>query len=159
MGLFDADPQGAAGLPRAGRKKARGGGSGGVGVERREALADEIVTLRLGYPVSANRYWRMARGHIVVSTEAKKYKKHVAAAALGVPIFRGFVHVTVEYHPRRTQDGKDARRFDLDNVIKVVLDSMNGIAYADDHQVLRLSAWIGESVPAGGLTVTIRGAQ
>lgn len=32
------------------------------------------------------------------------------------------------------------RRPDLDNVIKVVLDALNGIAYADDAQVVRLEA-------------------
>jgi len=34
----------------------------------------------------------------------------------------------------------DARRRDLDNCIKTLTDGLNGIAYADDSQIIRLEA-------------------
>ena len=35
---------------------------------------------------------------------------------------------------------KDKRRFDIDNVCKITLDALNGVAYDDDSQVQRLHA-------------------
>jgi Holliday junction resolvase RusA-like endonuclease len=43
----------------------------------------------------------------------------------------------------------------LDNAIKATLDACQGIVFADDHQVVCLSAILGHAVQGGGLTVTI----
>lgn len=93
------------------------------------------MTITLPPPVSANRYWRNFRGRMVVSAEAKAYKEQVAwiARAAGVELIDGDVSVTMRVY-------RQAKRGDLDNTAKVLLDSLNGIAYADDSQIVRIVA-------------------
>lgn len=125
-----------------------------------ESAAQEPV-LRLPYPVSANRYWRTFRGLTARSKEANEYKRTAAHSALvaGWRVLDGPVHVAITLHPKRTKAGKaSATRMDLDNCIKVTLDALNGVAYLDDRQVIRLVAEVGDSVPAGGLSVSVRRA-
>lgn len=93
------------------------------------------MTITLPTPVSANRYWRNFRGRMVVSAEAKAYKEQVAwiARAAGVEMLTGDVSVTMRVY-------RQAKRGDLDNSLKVSLDSLIGIAYADDSQIVRIVA-------------------
>lgn len=93
------------------------------------------MTITLPQPVSANRYWRNFRGRMVVSAEAKAYKEQVAwiARAAGVEMLTGDVSVTMRVY-------RQAKRGDLDNSLKVSLDSLIGIAYADDSQIVRIVA-------------------
>ena len=91
----------------------------------------------LPFPPSSNRYWRFPRGlgYPIVSREARSYKKEAAALAIqqGVhPIF-GPVQVRVfAYRP--------SKRGDLDNMLKIVFDSLKGIAWIDDSQITFLAA-------------------
>lgn len=95
------------------------------------------MKLTLPYPPSANRYWRNWRGRMVRSKEATAYMGTVAALALRAGLrgvqYDGAVGVTVTLY-------RPAKRGDLDNSLKVLLDSLRGIAYADDSQVVRLFA-------------------
>ncbi len=88
------------------------------------------MTFDLPYPPSANRYWRHNRGIIHLSSEAKAYKQDAAlcARAAGVRPLAGDVSITlVVYRP--------AKRGDLDNSLKVLIDSLRGIGYGDDKQI------------------------
>jgi Holliday junction resolvase RusA-like endonuclease len=52
------------------------------------------------------------------------------------------------------------KRPDLDNVVKLVLDALNGVAYADDSQVLRFTAdrvWA-SAAQGPGVLVSVRPA-
>lgn len=86
-------------------------------------------------PISANRYWRNFRGRMVVSAEAKAYKQQVAwiAKASGAEALTGNVSVTMKVY-------RPAKRMDLDNAAKILLDSLIGIAYNDDSQIVRIVA-------------------
>lgn len=120
-----------------------------------------MITLTIPYPVSANRYWRsfVPRGHkraiVVLSDEAKSYKSEVGwiAKSAGIPApLSGRVAMTIKLYPglpkdaekrmRKLGDGWDdgVRSIDLDNALKVLIDSLKGIAYADDKQVWRIAA-------------------
>lgn len=97
------------------------------------------MKLTLPYPPSVNRYWRMVRGMMILSAEARDYKKDVSAIALdGIcrhqkPLL-GPVAVSIAvYRPRKSGD--------LDNTLKAVLDSIKGIAYVDDSQVEYIQAF------------------
>src|SRR5262245_19250019 len=93
-------------------------------------------TFELPIPPSANRYWRKYRNRMVLSEEAKDYRKAVGAIgkASGVEQFEGDVVVyLVVYRARKSGD--------LDNFQKVLLDALKGIAYADDNQVVELHAY------------------
>jgi Holliday junction resolvase RusA-like endonuclease len=93
------------------------------------------MNLTLPYPPSANAYWRTWKGRILVSAEARKYKQGVRLRALtaGVRPMSGPVMVALGvYRPRKTGD--------LDNTLKVLLDSLCGVAFEDDAQVVELHA-------------------
>ncbi len=95
----------------------------------------------LPFPPSANRYWRtrvmMMRGKPIVSTyvstEAKSYKLAVRRAMAGVFPTATNVKVSLDfYRPRKVGD--------LDNRIKVCLDSLIGILWEDDNQIVEINA-------------------
>jgi crossover junction endodeoxyribonuclease RusA len=91
------------------------------------------IVLNLPYPPSANRYWRVYRGKPVPSKEAVAYKEEVKRKTSGVVPFPADVKVALRVNVYR-----DAMRGDLSNRIKILEDSLNGIAYVDDKQVHRL---------------------
>lgn len=97
-------------------------------------MPDEI-RLILPYTPASNRYWRNFRGRMVVSQAARDYKavvKQLAEEAEIEPL-QGEVCVYMDvYRPRKSGD--------LDGRIKILLDSLNGIAYADDKQVVGINA-------------------
>ena len=133
-------------------------GKGGSEVEK--SLKRPILTL--SYPVSANRYWRTCRGRTYRSAEAERYKTGAKAAAgmAGVVAIDGPVAVSVTLHPKLTKKGTASKaRMDLDNCIKVTLDALNGVAYLDDSQVVRLIAEIGPPMSGGGLSVAVEGVS
>lgn len=113
----------------------------------------DSVTLELPFPPSANRYWRrfLPKGHsrpvTVLSDEAKAYKVEVARIAYGLGIkapLMGRVGVAYTLIPQRPKDWKirarkdpegwmdSVRCIDLDNSLKVLMDSLNGVVIEDD---------------------------
>jgi crossover junction endodeoxyribonuclease RusA len=72
---------------------------------------------------------------MVVSAEAKAYKQEVAwiAKAAGIELLVGDIAVTMRVY-------RPAKRGDLDNSTKILLDSLIGIAYTDDSQIVRIVA-------------------
>ena len=94
-----------------------------------------MITIELPIPVSANRYWRMFKGHMVVSAEAKAYKTQVAwiARAAGAQLMDGTLSLSVDVY--RAQ-----RRGDLDNFLKILSDSLQGIIYENDSQIVEIHA-------------------
>jgi len=94
------------------------------------------VTLTLPYPPSANLYWRNAHGRTHVSTSAKEYKKSVQTLCLlhRVQPLHGRLKVTIHlWRPRKAGD--------LDNRIKILIDALQGAAYANDKQIVELHAY------------------
>jgi crossover junction endodeoxyribonuclease RusA len=99
-----------------------------------------MITLNLPLPPSANRYWRLFRGRTVKSWEATAYQEQAGwlakAAGLRDP-FTGPVAVIVRVYRQR-------RSGDLDNKLKCLFDSMNGIAWADDSQIVEIHAYMSD---------------
>lgn len=95
-----------------------------------------MMTLTLPLPPSANRYWRNYRGRMVVSDEAKTYKLAAGwtAKAQGAELLDGEVSMVMKFYRARKSG-------DLDNKIKVTLDALQGVIYADDSQVVELHAY------------------
>lgn len=94
-----------------------------------------MTRLILPPPISANRYWRKFRNRMVVSAEAQAYKREVSliAAASGLDMLTGDVAIRLDVY-------REAKRGDLDNKLKVILDSLQGILYADDKQIVEIHA-------------------
>jgi crossover junction endodeoxyribonuclease RusA len=98
----------------------------------------EMIAIELPLPPSANRYWRKFGGKIVKSQEARDYQAQVGwwAKVAGLnEMITGRVSVSMWVY--RAQ-----KRGDLDNRIKVLLDSLEGIAYKNDDQVKELHAFL-----------------
>lgn len=111
------------------------------------------------WPVSTNRYWRNFRGITVKSKEATAYCTECAwlyRAAGGRPL-AGPVEFSLVLHPKLTRRGEASKiRLDLDNALKVVIDSLNRVAYEDDNQIEKITAQLGNPVEGGGVTVEVK---
>jgi Holliday junction resolvase RusA-like endonuclease len=110
----------------------------------------EDIVLILPYPPSANRYWRVFRGRVCVSQEARDYKKAVGqiSLAIGCKPFECEVCCRVDvFRPQK--------RGDLDNTLKVLLDSLRGIAYKDDKQVAEIHLFRNEDKENPRAEITI----
>lgn len=94
-----------------------------------------IMKLTLPVPPSANRYWRLAKGRMIVSEEARKYKEDAAwlAKSAGAEMITGNVAVTLRVY-------RAVKRGDTDNFLKVTLDSLQGVLYRNDNQIVRIVA-------------------
>lgn len=136
----------------------------------------DAVTLTLPPAVSSNRYWRsfVPRGHkraiVTLSDEAKAYKAAVAQIARKAGVVSpipGRVAVSYTLYPKRPQDYAKRMRLDphrwddtvqcldLDNALKVMLDSLKGIVFEDDKFVHELHGRRAEPDGDGRLVVTI----
>lgn len=110
-------------------------------------------TTSLPYPPSVNHIWRRVGRRTYLTPEARLYKQTVAelVCARGRPQpLRGSVSVTIRVYP------PDRRTRDIDNVIKIILDSLTyANVWADDKQVDRIVIERGDIRPFGGCLVRV----
>lgn len=104
-----------------------------------------MISFTLPMPPSANRYWRRGGNSTYVSDEAQEYKDAVSRQVSAVgkreggkrvgPLepLAGEIAVTVRVYRAR-------RSGDLDNRLKVLLDSLQGVAYVSDSQIVEIHA-------------------
>lgn len=97
-----------------------------------------MITLTLPVPPSMNAYWRSitinGRARVLISREGRTYQKLVGNACLlanvGEPTTKPIAITARIYRP--------AKRGDLDNYAKSLLDSLKARAFADDSQVVEM---------------------
>lgn len=97
------------------------------------------MKITLPYPPSANRYWRNWRGRTVLSAEARAYKADVGKRCKAAKLKPTGANVSLfldVYRPRRAGD--------LSNRIKVIEDALQGYAFEDDDQVVKIFARRGD---------------
>lgn len=107
-------------------------------------------TYHLPYPPSANRYWRTYRNRVVKSAVATAYIRQVRDTNPSAPV-SGEIAVTIDVY-------RPAKRGDLDNSLKIVLDSLIGIAYVDDNQIISIIARRHDDKKAGRAIVVVENA-
>ena len=80
----------------------------------------EGIRFELPYPPSLNRYYRHWGARVLISKEGRAYRENVEAivASLGLPCITSAVSVSIDVYP------PDARRRDLDNINKALLDAL-----------------------------------
>ena len=96
---------------------------------------DRDMRLTLPLPPSANAYWRAVRGRVLLSAVARQYKDTCALAA-AAQWKGGPLEGRISLHGEFYMDG----RGDLDNRLKVLLDSLQGWAFYNDSQIWELRA-------------------
>ena len=113
---------------------------------------EAMYSITLPFPPSVNRYWRAYRGRVCKSADAKAYQEKAGweAKAAGIQPITGKVAVTLHFY-------RPIRRGDLDNRVKVLLDALQGIAYADDNQVNEIHAHQGDDCKNPRVEVCITG--
>jgi len=109
-------------------------------------MIDAVI---VGKPVSKGRprFGRAKNGGMVAYTpfKTRKYEQEVKSlfqiAMFGKAMLEGPVKVTITaYFNSKKKTGWHTSRPDLDNIIKVILDSMNGIVMEDDAAVAQIIA-------------------
>lgn len=125
----------------------------------------------LPLPPSANRYWRVFRGRPVRSKLANDYADHVREFAADHGIVMHAESVPIRVHiivnPERPKDwarrekknptlwALEVRRMDLDNCGKVLLDALQGVAYANDKMITSYCVTLGHPIEGGGVEVFV----
>lgn len=110
-------------------------------------------SIELPFPPSINHYWRTFRGRHVISSEGKRYAVDIQAALLSVGWRRMGGRLGMEIEAVMP----DRRRRDIDNSLKVLIDSMTKAgAWDDDEQIddLRIRR-VGVESP-GRVIVTVK---
>lgn len=116
------------------------------------------MRLILPYPISSNVYWRTrvigkgknARAMIYVSPEAIEYKrecKAIADAAGATPVAGSVELEMIFYRPQKSGD--------VNNFIDVPLDALQGVAYVNDSQVWKITAFRREDKRRPRLEISI----
>lgn len=92
-----------------------------------------MIRLTLPVPPSANRFYRKYRNRMVISDEGEQYKADVVKLGKGLTPLTGDIAITYRWY-RKIKSG------DLDNRGKCLLDSLQGVLYLNDKQIVRLVA-------------------
>lgn len=96
-----------------------------------------MLLLTLPYPPSTNHlYIRTRTGRVSLSARALTYR----AAARAIAIQEGHTQPITGTVAIFLDVYRPQRRGDLDNVLKALLDSLNGIAWHDDSQIIQITA-------------------
>ena len=98
----------------------------------------EKISLTLPFPPSVNNYWGKGMyGNVFLKPAAVKYKKDVDL----ILTMNGFIVAPLmdKIGLKIVSHQKDGRRYDVDNLLKALLDSMKGKVFIDDFNVDEVS--------------------
>ena len=110
--------------------------------------------LTLPFPVSVNQYYRsIPRGKfcsVILSQKGREFKAKVKEMVdIDTPTAKPVLVMIKLYPPSK-------RKYDLDNMLKSLLDSLIGIAYVDDSQIQCLAVSKEEVFKGGKCTIKIK---
>ncbi len=111
-----------------------------------------MLNITLPWPPSANRYWRNIKGRTLVSKEAKLYKMLIKGLSYEWKMkpMLGRIGLQIEAYP------PDKRIRDLDNTLKVLIDSLKETGvFKDDSQIDKICITRLEPSKPGHLKISI----
>ena len=109
-----------------------------------------MIKFSLDYPPSVNSYWQRNRnGSVRVSSKGMSYKHTVKM------LLNGRKQLTGRLKGVFVVNVPDRRRRDLDNVLKALLDSMQGHVFLDDEQFDEITVKRGEVIKGGRVDVEL----
>lgn len=106
----------------------------------------EAISFELPWPPSVNRYYRHIGPRVLISREGRRYRMMCVSRLGGVfPKLEGKVKLTGEFYP------PDARKRDLDNVLKCMIDSLvHAGLMRDDSQIKHIDVQMMSPIPPEG---------
>ena len=106
----------------------------------------EAISFELPWPPSVNRYYRHVGPRVLISREGRRYRMMCVSRLGGVfPKLEGKVKLMGEFYP------PDARKRDLDNVLKCMIDSLvHAGLMRDDSQIKHIDVQMMSPVPPEG---------
>lgn len=113
---------------------------------------DGARSFELPYPPSVNHYWRRVGDATLISRRGRAFREEVCALLAGSRAERldGRLAIRILVCP------PDARRRDLDNIQKALLDALeHGGVYGDDGQIDCLYVERGPITPGGKVLVQV----
>ncbi len=110
-------------------------------------MGEVTAHFELPWPPSVNRYYRHVGPRVLISREGRKFRMMTVSRLAGkFGKLTGPVRLTGEFYP------PDARRRDLDNVLKCTLDSLvHAGLMDDDSQIKEIDVRMHEPLPPEGL--------
>ena len=117
-----------------------------------------MIRVFLPWPPSANAYWRVGNNRVYVSRKAKEYKAQVQGIFLAEKLRRRQGPVSLGLVITFPKDKRTATR-DLDNCIKVLTDSVEGLAFENDNLIRIIMARKDGISGKGGVMAYIRGCS
>jgi crossover junction endodeoxyribonuclease RusA len=110
------------------------------------------LQITLPYPVSVNRAWRQAGGRIYLNPLVKRYRQEVWVLLFNkIKFGAAKIRVEIKMFP------PDKRHRDIDNIMKVLLDSLQHAGTIDnDSQIAQLYIEKLEVRAAGEVEITIK---
>ncbi|NDD52854.1 RusA family crossover junction endodeoxyribonuclease [bacterium] len=101
-----------------------------------------------GEPIAQprQRHTKTGRNYIPADHPIHAWKKAIAFWCPAKYLFEGSVELRVDFHMKRPKSMKPGqvkpctKKPDLDNLYKAVADALNGIAYIDDSQIIKVVA-------------------
>jgi crossover junction endodeoxyribonuclease RusA len=94
------------------------------------------IKLTLPYPPSLNRLYRMVNGRFQISKVGKGYKNEIMWLCKVNRVQPLASEIACEFKFYRPQ-----KRGDIDNLFKVLADSLIGSCYCDDSQIKEIHAY------------------
>lgn len=90
-----------------------------------------VLVFSFDLPPSLNRLYRYGKNGVYMTDAGRNYKEYVVLTAYSqeAAVMEGALAVTLEFH---------GSTGDIDNYTKVLFDSLNGVAWHDDSQVMEL---------------------
>ncbi len=94
------------------------------------------IKLTLPYPPSVNNLYATFRGRRITSAAGRRFKADIAVLARrqGAKLLDGDLIITFRVF-------RPIRRGGLDNRLKITQDSLKGVCYADDRQIIEIHAF------------------
>jgi crossover junction endodeoxyribonuclease RusA len=116
------------------------------------------IVLSLEWGPSVNHYWFTHKNYKYISPKGRKFRNSVQTLANATPdhqrLFDKQLSVCIVANP------PDARKRDLDNLLKAPLDALQHAGfYKDDNQIVDLRIKRGVKTKQGSLEIVIRGVE
>jgi Holliday junction resolvase RusA-like endonuclease len=86
------------------------------------------------YKVKADKEYEAALGRAYIDAGGQSFGNKP------VQVFVDIQRALPKSTPKYIKSQVDVQKFDLDNMLKSVLDALNGLAWEDDKQVVRITA-------------------